>query len=83
MIEVTATEAEHAGLISRISIEVEVKPVNFVMINAITTFKAKSSSYLPKGITLNLDVSYHDNLATRFHAVNNADNLIFRPNRFE
>jgi len=36
---------------------------------------------LPKGATLDMELSYHDNLAVKFDAVHQAGAVSFRPSR--
>ena len=81
----TVVEGDRAGVVQHSSVVVNVKPVKFAMINALPSFKpataAKAPSYLPRGVTLDLEVSYHDNLAVRFDAVQNSGAVSFRPSR--
>ena len=61
------------------------KPVKFSMINVLPTFKpsvgSKPMISLPKGVKLNMEMSYHDDLAIKFHAVYQAGAVTFRPSR--
>jgi hypothetical protein len=83
---VSVIEGNHAGVVQYSSVVVNVKPVKFSIINVLPSFKptseGKAPSHLPKGVTLDLEVSYHDNLAVRFDAVQNSGAVAFRPSRF-
>lgn len=56
---------EDFGVTQRVVVDVDVKPVSFVMINVLAAFSPAADSgtlaHLPKGITLPMGLSYHDN----------------------
>ena len=85
IIHVSVTEGEHAGVVQHTSVLVNVKPVKFLMINILPSFKpsplSKQPTSLPKGVTLDMEVTYHDNLAVKFDAVQNGGTVSFRPSR--
>lgn len=82
IVHIAVSEGDHSGVVQHMSVLVNVKPVNFAMINVLKSFKtAKAPSSLPKGITLDMELSYHDNLAVRFDAVQNPGAVTFRPSR--
>lgn len=77
-------DMEDYGLVERMSIVVDVKPISYMMINVHEAFDVAPGEIihkLPKGITLPLSVSYHDNTGLRFDATNAETS--YRPSRFD
>eukprot|EP00095_Tigriopus_kingsejongensis_P012070 maker-scaffold60_size442463-snap-gene-0.28 protein:Tk12070 transcript:maker-scaffold60_size442463-snap-gene-0.28-mRNA-1 annotation:"nuclear pore membrane glycoprotein 210" len=81
---VLVEDFEDYGLVERMSIVVDVKPISYMMLNVAEAFQPVEGSLLnrvPKGITLPMSVSYHDNTGLRFDATH--AETAYRPNRFD
>ena len=77
-------DQEDFGIVQRMSVIVEVKPINYMMLNvmeAFTPMPHSQLSHLPKGFTLPVETSYHDNTGMRFDVTNSETG--YRPNRFD
>lgn len=78
---------EDQAVIQEMSITVHVKPISYVMLNAMAIIEPKSSlTTWPLGVKLPLEVTFHDESGVKFNAVDENGmqaNTETRPNRFD
>ncbi|KAI0234236.1 Nuclear pore membrane glycoprotein 210 [Lamellibrachia satsuma] len=77
------TALEDFGVNQSVVVLVKVKPVSYIMINADTVIHTTTGSiaWLPVGTTVQLSVTFHDDIGETFFATNNK--VMYRPNRFD
>ena len=86
---ILAKVVEDFGVVQQLSIVVEVKPVTFMMQNAIPVFdaadKAHGLSFIPRGVSLPIELSFHDETGSKFDSVSmqTNDDILVRPSRFD
>uniref|UniRef100_A0A1B6DER5 BIG2 domain-containing protein n=1 Tax=Clastoptera arizonana TaxID=38151 RepID=A0A1B6DER5_9HEMI len=76
--------AEENGVQQTIAVHIEVKPVQYLMLNVKTKLHInpeRSITALPRGLDLELSISYHDNQGTVFTAVHT--DLKIKTNRMD
>ena len=81
---------ERNGMTHHLSLTVTVKRISFMMVNAVAAFKPKDGkdnvvvlSHLPRGIHLPLELTFHDDVGSKFDAVRSSDDVSVRPSRFD
>ena len=78
---------EDNAIVQEMSVTVQVKPVTYLMLNAMSVFKpVKTLNAWPLGLKVPMELSFHDESGTKFDAIDEiatASALSNRPNRFD
>lgn len=80
---------EDFSVVQELSITVRVKPISYMMLNALPIIqpsKGSSLNFWPMGLRLPLDISFHDETGVKFDAVDEISlqaSTTNRPNRFD
>ncbi len=79
---------DDGSLVQEISITVQVKPLTYIMLNALRVMKPTSSQHQlttwPLGLQVPLHISFHDDTGVKFDAVDESTlEVSTRPNRFD
>jgi len=85
---ILAKVVEDFGVVQQLSIIINVKSVTFMMMNFLPAFKPVQKQglpFIPRGINLPIQLSFHDETAIRFDSisVDTVDNISIRPSRFD